>query len=382
MLRKFVLICACFLCLLPAARAQSSEIAAYVNDRPILESQLEERLKNTRLLNALASENLTEEQLREREESARREALDALTTEEALLEEAEKRGLTLEQDVIRADADQRYEQMIAMVESYVLSAYSSLEGEALAQQVDALLAASGASRELYREAAQRNAMLAALDEALVKELPAPDEETIAARYETIYEQQKATFDADENAFEAAMLSGEIVVHRPVALKLIQKAEFLFDSGASALIRQTAAVSEEAAAEMRDDQYRKLDVRLEAAQEALASGEKTFADIMEECKAGSSQTVNYFHESSTRFNEDYYQRAAAFEEVGEVSTAYAMTNGYALLYYAGNLPACERVPLEEVRDLIAEVLAQESRSEQLAQARAAIVEAAVIEVVQP
>ena len=382
MLRKFVLICACFLCLLPAARAQSSEIAAYVNGRPILESQLEERLKNTRLLNALASENLTEEQLREREESARREALDALTTEEALLEEAEKRGLTLEQDVIRADADQRYEQMIAMVESYVLSAYSSLEGEALAQQVDALLAASGASRELYREAAQRNAMLAALDEALVKELPAPDEETIDARYETIYEQQKATFDADENAFEAAMLSGEIVVHRPVALKLIQKAEFLFDSGASALIRQTAAVSEEAAAEMRDDQYRKLDVRLEAAQEALASGEKTFADIMEECKAGSSQTVNYFHESSTRFNEDYYQRAAAFEEVGEVSTAYAMTNGYALLYYAGNLPACERVPLEEVRDLIAEVLAQESRSEQLAQARAAIVEAAVIEVVQP
>ena len=382
MLRKFVLICACFLCLLPAARAQSSEIAAYVNGRPILESQLEERLKNTRLLNALASENLTEEQLREREESARREALDALTTEEALLEEAEKRGLTLEQDVIRADADQRYEQMIAMVESYVLSAYSSLEGEALAQQVDALLAASGASRELYREEAQRSAMLAALDEALVKELPAPDEETIAARYETIYEQQKATFDADENAFEAAMLSGEIVVHRPVALKLIQKAEFLFDSGASALIRQTAAVSEEAAAEMRDDQYRKLDVRLEAAQEALASGEKTFADIMEECKAGSSQTVNYFHESSTRFNEDYYQRAAAFEEVGEVSTAYAMTNGYALLYYAGNLPACERVPLEEVRDLIAEVLAQESRSEQLAQARAAIVEAAVIEVVQP
>ena len=382
MLRKFVLICACFLCLLPAARAQSSEIAAYVNGRPILESQLEERLKNTRLLNALASENLTEEQLRDREESARREALDALTTEEALLEKAEKRGLTLEQDVIRADADQRYEQMIAMVESYVLSAYSSLEGEALAQQVDALLAASGASRELYREAAQRNAMLAALDEALVKELPAPDEETIAARYETIYEQQKATFDADENAFEAAMLSGEIVVHRPVTLKLIQKAEFLFDSGASALIRQTAAVSEEAAAEMRDDQYRKLDVRLEAAQEALASGEKTFADIMEECKAGSSQTVNYFHESSTRFNEDYYQRAAAFEEVGEVSTAYAMTNGYALLYYAGNLPACERVPLEEVRDLIAEVLAQESRSEQLAQARAAIVEAAVIEVVQP
>ena len=224
-MKRFFLICACLLCLLPAARAQDGEIAAYVNGRPVLESQLEERLKNTQWMNALVAEELTDEQLREREESARREALDALAAEEALLEEAEKRGLTLEQDAIRADADQRYEQMIAMVESYVLSAYSSLEGEALAQQVDALLAASGASRELYREAAQRNAMLAALDEALVKELPAPDEETIAAHYETIHEQQKATFDADENAFEAAMLSGEIVVHRPVALKLIQKAEF-------------------------------------------------------------------------------------------------------------------------------------------------------------
>lgn len=381
-MKRFFLICACLLCLLPAARAQDGEIAAYVNGRPVLESQLEERLKNTQWMNALVAEELTDEQLREREESARREALDALAAEEALLEEAEKRGLTLERDAIRADADQRYEQMIAMVESYALSAYSSLEGEALAQQVDALLAASGASREQYREVAQRSAILAALDEALAQELPAPDEAAVAARYEALYEAQKAEFDADENAFEAAMLGGETVVHRPVTLKLIQKAEFLFDSGASALIWQTAAMNEEAAEEMRNDQYRKLDARVEAALEALAGGEKTFADIMEECKAGSSETVNYFHESSTRFNEDYYQRAAAFEEVGEVSAPYAMTNGYALLYYAGDLPACDRVPLEEVRARIAEEMAQESRSEQLAQARAAIVEAAVIEVVEP
>ena len=184
-MKRFFLICACLLCLLPAARAQDGEIAAYVNGRPVLESQLEERLKNTQWMNALVAEELTDEQLREREESARREALDAVAAEEALLEEAEKRGLTLERDAIRADADQRYEQMIAMVESYALSAYSSLEGEALAQQVDALLAASGASREQYREVAQRSAILAALDEALAQELPAPDEAAVAARYEAM-----------------------------------------------------------------------------------------------------------------------------------------------------------------------------------------------------
>lgn len=171
-MKRFFLICACLLCLLPAARAQDGEIAAYVNGRPVLESQLEERLKNTQWMNALVAEELTDEQLREREESARREALDALAAEEALLEEAEKRGLTLEQDAIRADADQRYEQMIAMVESYALSAYSSLEGEALAHQVDALLAGLRGRREQYREVAQRSAILAALDEALAQELPA------------------------------------------------------------------------------------------------------------------------------------------------------------------------------------------------------------------
>ena len=93
-MKRFFLICACLLCLLPAARAQDGEIAAYVNGRPVLESQLEERLKNTQWMNALVAEELTDEQLREREESARREALDALAAEEALLEEAEKRGLT------------------------------------------------------------------------------------------------------------------------------------------------------------------------------------------------------------------------------------------------------------------------------------------------
>lgn len=62
-MKRFFLICACLLCLLPAARAQDGEIAAYVNGRPVLESQLEERLKNTQWMNALVAEELTDEQL-------------------------------------------------------------------------------------------------------------------------------------------------------------------------------------------------------------------------------------------------------------------------------------------------------------------------------
>ena len=104
---------------------------------------------------------------------------------------------------------------------------------------------------------------------------------------------------------------------------------------------------------------------------------SFTALMESLKAGSSETVNYFHESSTRFPEAYHSRAAAFTQPGEVSTAYAMHNGYALLCYAGDLPACDRVPLEEVEETIAAQLREERQSEQLTRLRTEIVIAAEI-----
>ena len=100
-------------------------------------------------------------------------------------------------------------------------------------------------------------------------------------------------------------------------------------------------------------------------------------MMESCKKGSSAVVNYFHENSTRFNEDYYSRAAAFETVGEISTAYRMPNGYAVLYYAGELSACDRVPLEEVRERILEELGGDIRLNTLKEARTQIVTSAQI-----
>ena len=98
---------------------------------------------------------------------------------------------------------------------------------------------------------------------------------------------------------------------------------------------------------------------------------TFAQVLEDLEPGSSEDVNYFHPSSTRFDEEYYQRANAFTTVGEVSTAYVIPYGYAILYYAGDLEACEAVPLEEVRAQIAAQLQEESCAEFLAQRKAAL-----------
>ena len=374
MARRFFL-CLC-LCLLLTASALAEEVVLYVSGEAITQADLDDRIQNSEILNRQTSESLTEEEIAARTERAYREALLSLISERALLQEAERRGYTRENEEVRAAADTKYEAMIASVERYVLASYPTLSGEELAAQVDSLLDATGADREKYRQIAVRSAQLALLDAALACELPQPGAQDIAARYEQLYDEQTARF-ADENAFEAAMLQGEIVVHRPVTLKLIHKAEFPFEEGAYALIVQTEAINADMAKDMRADQLAKCRAAAEAAREAVMGGDMSFAELLESLKAGSSGTVNYFHESSTRFPEAYHSRAAAFTQPGEVSTAYAMHNGYALLCYAGDLPACDRVPLEEVEEAIAAQLREERQSEKLTRLRTEIVVAADI-----
>lgn len=368
-----ILLC---LCLLMAIPAFAEEAVLYVNGEAITLSELKDKTQNTSVFNQQTNDALTEEEKQARQERVYQEALMALISEKALIQEAENRGYTQENETVRAIADQKYTAMIASVENYIRSTYTNLEGEELDAQVDSLLKTTGASREEYKRIAMQSAQLALLDEALANEAAAVDETAVAEKYEALYAEQKARF-ADQNAFEAAMLQGEIVVHRPTGLKLIQKAEFLFEDGAYGLIAQTAAISPDLAEEMKNDQYARLEPWVAEIRQSVLDGKMTFAEVMEACKAGSSGTVNYFNEASTRFNDDYYSRAQVFADVGEVSTPYQMTNGYALLYYAGELPACDRVPVEEVEAAIAELLQEENRSGYLAQARTEIVLAAEI-----
>lgn len=380
-MKKALLFCFCLGLLLTTFCAQGEEAVAYVNGEPILRSQVEQRMQNSLFLSAQTSSDMTDQQKEAQRETAKKGALDALVQETALLQAAEKRGIRLENAGVQEDAQQRYQSILSAVESYVHASYPTLAEEALDEQVDELLNLAGDSRESYRQMTERSALLHALDEALKKELPEPSQQDIEARYKQLYKEQKAHFDNDQNAFEAALLQGNIVVYRPVDLKLIQKVEFLFDQEASALIRQTALVSEETAEEMRIDQYRILANEVEEIYRALTQGEITFASVMEEWKEGSSQKVNYFHETSTRFDEAYFSRASAFETVGEISTAYVLPNGYAILHYAGNLEAQEQLPLSQVEEAISQLLLEEGEKEGLAKAKQKIIDSAEVELVQ-
>ena len=339
------------LCGLPAFAETWSTLV--VDGVAVPEALLQARLSTASVMGI----SMTDDEKAASEARAKEAVLTALVEEQVCLNDAEKRGIRLEGQ-IQQDAEERYNQSLRSVTSYILSSYPDLEGEELEEQIDAMLKVSGGDRATYRLMAERSALLEAWRACLFNEMENPTEEEIQARYDALLAEQSEKYTADENAFESAVLNGQLVLCRPVTLKMIQKAEFLFDSDAISIIRTTRMYNEEAAAEMEADQYARLDEIALPIYDQLTQGQRDFASVLEELQAGSSAKYNYFHTSSTRFSEDYYSRAAAFTTPGEISTMYKIRNGYAILYYAGDLEACAAVPLDEVREQITAMLKSE------------------------
>lgn len=346
MMKRILLLLFLVLAISTGAIAEEYIPAALVDGIPIPEVLLRVQLATAGLMAEAGGEDPSDA-----EAAARKAILDKLILEQACINDAERNGITLMGEVLQ-DADQRHEKMIGQAESYVHLSYPNLTGPELDRQVDALLRVSGADRSVYRLLAERGALMSAYEAFLLSEMPLPGEDEIQAEYEALWQEQKLLFDTDENAFEAALLNGDTVVYRPVTLKKIQKAEFKFDKEVIRVLRNLRQINPEAAVGIEEEEYARLDETVLPVHEALTKGKLSFPDVLEDLRSGSSSQVNYFHESSTRFSEDYYTRAAAFAVPGEISSVYRIVNGYAILYYAGDLPACERVPAEEVREQIA------------------------------
>ena len=348
MLKKLLFIIVLVFLLTAAASASDQDAAVYVDGIAIPESLVERRMQS----GFAGSSAMSDEEKAE----ARKKVLLTLITEQVCLNEAERLGTDLEKETAE-ETERRYKKMIGAVESYVLTSYPNLEKAELDEQVDALLKTLGESRESYRETARRYAVISALENYWLRTYPQPSEDEILAYYNELYSSQKELFDADENAFESSMLNGELVLYRPVDLKLIRKAEFLFDEETERFLRQARQLGVSNLDSQIEAQYHALADRVEPVYESLLSGKLAFGELQEQLEPGSSVKVNYFHPSSTRFGKDYYERADAFSRVGEISTAYLIPNGYAVLEFYGELPAGD-VSAENAGDAIREALNRE------------------------
>ena len=340
--------------------AEEDSVIAYVGGVPITRAMAEQRASSGTAISGASA--LSDEEKAAAREEAIKQALFSLIAEQACINEAERLGLDLDGNTT-AETERLYNRMIDAVESYVTMSYPNLDRNAMDEQVDSLLKVLGSSRESYRETARRTALISALEAYWMNDYPLPSDAEVRTNYDELYSAQKELFDADENAFESAMLNREPVVYRPRDLKMIRKAEFLFSDDISTYLRQLRQLGVSNADQQIMDQYHMLADQVEPVYEAILSGEKSFTEVMEELDPGSSEKVNYFHPESTRFSADYYDRANAFKEVGEISTAYIIANGYAVLEYFGDIPAGELSP-EEAADMIREVIKSEGSRDYL------------------
>ena len=340
-----------FLLIVSAAAAEEENVIAYVGGVPITRGMAEHRAASGTALSSASA--LSDEETTAAQEEANRKALLALIAEQACINEAERLGLDLDENTA-AETERLYNRMIEAIESYVRISYPNLDREAMDEQVDSLLKVLGESRESYRETARRSALISALEAYWMNDYPLPSDEEVRNYYDELYSAQKERFDADENAFESAMLNKEPVIYRPRDLKMIRKAEFQFSEDVITYIRQLRQMGVSNADRQLEEQYHMLADQVEPIYEELLSGEKSFTELLEELEPGSSEKVNYFHPDSTRFSADYYERANAFTKTGEISTAYIIPNGYAVLEYYGDIPAGELSPEEAagmIRDMI-------------------------------
>jgi hypothetical protein len=362
---------ALLLCLILSisCRAEADPVVAEVGSTKILRSQVEAEMATAEVIYGFLGQNLTEDEIAVKKAQAQKEILEQLILRQVLLDQAEARGIRLEGDVRKA-ADTKYTATLDSVRDYVLQSYPSLSGGELDEQVDTLLKAAGETRDSLRAEAGEAALTDALYQSVYDECASVPEADVKARYDALYSEQKQAFDGNVNGYEAALLEGGVIVHRPVDEKMIQKAEFLFDVEIIPLLNQMNQYgSAEDAQAMTDDQYALLTDKVEDIYEDLKAGKIPFDQVLEGIEPGSSQKVNYFSEGSTRFPDEYRSRALRFKTVGEISTAYKIDNGYAILYYAGDLPKCDAVPLSEVRDRIEVQLLGDARKSHLEDALA-------------
>lgn len=362
-----VLLLTLLLLIAASVRAQEDAAAVTVDGVPIPESLVQRRMRSAGSSTASGDEAAAAE--------TRRKTLLSLITEQVCLNEAWRLGLDQTEETA-AEAERRYNKMIEAVESYIRGSYPNLDREAMDEQIDALLKVLGETRESYRETAARSAAISALENYWLENYPQPSDEEVLTYYNELYSIQKELFDADENAFESAMLNNELVLYRPVDLKLIRKAEFLFSDAVISFLRQARQLGVSNLDSQIEEQYHALADEVEPIYEALLSGETGFSEVLEDLEAGSSDKVNYFHPTSTRFGQDYYERADAFTRVGEISTAYMLPNGYAVLEYYGDLPAGD-VPVEEAAEQIREAIIREASKEYLSLKRQELLDRAEI-----
>lgn len=342
------------------ALAESSPVVAWVNGVFITMETVNTRIQAGSLSQSMFSEQPTESMLKR----LRLATLEELIQEEVLIQQTDILGINLDDTDLEL-IDQRFHKILGDIYSYVQKHSPGSTDDEQSQYVDSLLSMAGLTKESLMDSLKRSTKIGKLKNMLANQVCQLDDETLTAAYEDLYHQQKTTYAGNPTLLEADLLANKPVIHRPYELKLIQKAEFSFDSLALQLMRNLKAVGDEKTIqEMREDQMAMLIPKIEQALMDLANGKISFSDLLESLVPGSGEKSNYYSENSPRFDTLYQQHANVLTDIGDISSPFPTNRGMAILHLAGILPAVDKVPLIEVQEAIEADLLQAVRQEHI------------------
>lgn len=359
-MKKFFSKIAVLVLLFIPALAESSPIVAWVNGVSITLETVDTRIQAASISQSIFSTQSTELTSKR----LRLTTLEEIIQEEVLLQQADKLGINLDDTDLEL-INQRLHKILGGIYSYVQKYSPGSTDLEQSQYVDSLLSMAGLTKESLIDSLKRSAKIEKLKNMLANQICQLDDETLKAAYEDLYHKQKITYVDNPTLLEADLLANKTVIHRPYDLKLIQKAEFSFDSLALQLMRNLKAVGDEKTIqEMREDQIAILMPKLEQALLDLANGKISFSDLLESLVPGSGEKINYYSKNSPRFDTLYQQHANVLTDIGDISAPFPTNRGIAILYLAGVLPAIDKVPLIEVQKSIEANLLQATRQEHI------------------
>ena len=245
------------------------------------------------------------------------EILNKLVEEQVIQNKLDSMGIEVT-DEIRQKAEENCQATLKTVEEYVKTSYPDLTGTDLEETISMILSSQGLTKESILESAIQKSLLDELINTVKNEIKQVDETAVKTYYDSLYKEQKTAFDDNISNFEQVLLSGEPVIYRPVETRVIKQLYIKFDGDVISLINQLKSYgSDEEAKKMQDDQYIRITAKVDDVISRLKSG-TSFETIMDEFSEGSSGTVNYISDLSTRFPDEFKKAAMSIAETGDIS----------------------------------------------------------------
>ena len=336
----------------PKVSQEPDLVVATVDGAEILRSQVEKLAAGSDQAYDSVT-GMSEEEISQKKLESRLGILENLIMDKIISAKIAEHGIT-ETPAMSEAAEKSWENAVAAMERYVLASYPTLSGTELEDTVTAMLKAQGIDKDTLIKNAIDDQLEKALSEKLAAALPAPDSAQLEEYYNQLLTQQKELFESNMQAYESALLSGELVLYRPADCKAVKQLYFKFDDDVIDLIKQLESVKDkETADEMRADQYTIMDETLAAVAKAIAQG-VDFDTIASKYDIDDANAVNYITAASTRFGSEYMAALAGITAQGGFSQPVKQEYGYIIIYWDSTLPA-GTLSLEEAQQPLSQQL---------------------------